>query len=198
MDIELWKPIEGYEGLYEISNLGRVKRLERYTYDSIGRKQSFKEMLIKLHKDSNHYYLKVNLYKNGVGKPFYIHRLVYETFVGEIPEGMQVNHIDENKENNRVDNLNLMTPSQNINWGTRNAKVSAALRGKPKSPEAVAKSVAARSKQVEAIDKITGRVVYVFPSTNEAGRQGFDQGAVAACCRGEIKTHHGFIWRYSQ
>jgi hypothetical protein len=178
MDRE-WKPVEGFEGLYEVSNYGEVKSLERL--DSRG--NHLKEKLLSPGKDSKGY-LRVTLSKNGVVKTFKIHRLVYGTFVGEIPKGIQCNHIDENKENNRVDNLNLMTPKENINWGTHNTRMAAAL-----------------SKAVEAVDKVTGRVVYVFPSTMEAGRQGFNQVAVASCCRNYYNrpgnnVYKGFIWRY--
>lgn len=174
---EQWKPVEGYEGLYEVSNLGEVK--------SLGNNKSRKEKLLKPQKDSNGY-IFVILCKNGVKEYFLVHRLVYKTFVGEITEGLQVNHIDEDKENNRVENLNLMTSKENNNWGTRNRRAAAARINHPQV-----------SKAVEAIDKITGRVVFTFPSTREAQRQGFKSGAVAACCLGKRKTHGGFIWRYA-
>ena len=177
---EQWKPVEGYEN-YMISNLGRVK--------SLNYKRTGKEKLLSLGKDSKGY-LYVNLCKNGVGKPFKINRLVYSTFVEEIPEGLQVNHIDENKENNRLDNLNLMTPKENTRWGTGIARRAAAQKNHPQ-----------KSKVVEAIDKVTGKVVYVFPSTQEAQRQGFDHGAVSQCCRNSFNrpgnnVYKGFIWRY--
>lgn len=168
---EQWKPVEGYEN-YMISNLGRVK--------SLNYKRTGKEKLLSPIKNRQDY-LFVILYKNGVGKSFRINRLVWQTFVGEIPDGLQVNHIDENKENNRLENLNLMTSKENNNWGTRNSRMAAAL-----------------SKPVEAIDKVTGRVVYVFPSTAEAGRQGFHQGHISECCNGELKSYKGFVWRYKK
>ena len=197
---EQWKPIKNYEG-YEVSNFGEVKSLERF--DSRGHRR--KEKLLSPVKNSKGY-LKVDLYKNGVRKNFKIHRLVYSAFVGEIPEDMQVNHLDENKENNRVDNLNLMTSKENNNWGARNAKVAAAKRGKKCSEETKLKIAAALrgkhntkcSKVVEAIDKVTGRVVFVFPSIMEAGRQGFNSGHISDCCNGERKSHKGFIWRYKE
>lgn len=180
-----WKPIEGYEGLYEVSNLGEVKSLN---YNRTGR-----EKLLSLGK--NRYgYLYVQLSKNGFVKVFRINRLVYSTFVGEIPEDMQVNHIDEDKENNRVDNLNLMTPKENIRWGTGIARRADVRRGKPNP-----KVAAAKSKAVQALDKVTGNVVYEFPSTMEAQRQGYgDHRNISACCNGKRKSHGGFIWRYSE
>lgn len=172
---EQWKPVKDYED-YEVSNLGRVK--------SLNYKRTGKEKLMSPGKDSNGY-LKVTLFKNGVGKPFSINRLVWQTFVGEIPPKWDINHLDENKENNHLENLEACSHGDNMRWGTGNARRAAARINHPQM-----------SKVVEAIDKITGKVVFVFPSTMEAGRQGFDHGAVAACCRGERKSHKGFIWRY--
>ena len=166
---EQWKSVKDYEN-YQVSNFGRVKRL--------GNNKNKKEKLLKPQKNNNGY-LHVGLSKNGIKKTFRINRLVYSTFVGDIPDGLEVNHIDENKENNKVDNLNLMTSKENKNWGTANAR-----------------RAAAQSKAVEALDKVTGRVIFTFPSTIEAHRQGFNQGNIAACCRGERKSHKGFIWRY--
>ena len=171
-----WKSVKDYEGLYEVSNYGEVKSLERL--DSRGRK--VKEKLLSPGKTENGY-LYVNLYKNGIKKPVRINRLVYSTFVGDIPDRLEVNHLDENKENNRVDNLNLMTSKENKNWATANARRAAAL-----------------SKAVEAVDMVSGRVVYIFPSTREAQRQGFNSGHVSACCNGKLKSHGGFIWRYKE
>ena len=181
---EQWKPIEGYEN-YQVSNLGEVKSLEKL--DSRGR--HLKEKLLKPQKNSKGY-LFVYLCKNGVGKPFLIHRLVYSAFVGEIPEGLQVNHLDENKENNNLDNLNLMTSKENNNWGTRNRRAGV-------------KIAVTLSKSVEAIDKVTGKVVYVFPSTAEAGRQGFSAGNISQCCRNCFNRqgnniYKGFIWQYKE
>ena len=176
---EQWKTVKDYED-YEVSNLGRVK--------SLGNNKNRKEKLLKP-KKNKWGYLLVTLCKNGIKKYFLVHRLVYSTFVKEIPEGLQVNHIDEDKENNRVENLNLMTSKENNNWGTRNrraaVKIAATLTNHPQ-----------KSKAVEAIDKITGRVVYTFPSTMEAQRQGFHSGNVSECCNGKQKSHKGFIWRY--
>ena len=89
--------------------------------------------------------------------------------------------MDENKENNHLENLEACSHGDNIRWGT-----------------GIARRAAAQSKAVEALDKVTGRVIFTFPSTIEAGRQGFHQGDVAACCRGERKSHGGFIWRYKE
>lgn len=124
-------------------------------------------------------YQKVNLYDNeGKRKMYYIHRVVYEAVTGEpIPENLEINHRSEDKTENFFDNLELVSHKYNMNFGT-----------------GIERQTKARSKQVGAY--INGELIMTFPSTKEAGRNGFDQSSVAACCRGEIKTHKGYTWRY--
>lgn len=105
--MEIWRDIEGYEGLYQVSNYGRVKN----RHNRIIKQETVKGG-----------YHRVHLWKNGKDSHKMISVLVYKTFIGDIPNKMQVNHIDENKDNNNVSNLNLMTPRENCNWGTRNER----------------------------------------------------------------------------
>lgn len=129
-------------------------------------------------------YLQVCLQCEEGKHPFSVHRLIYETFCGSIPQGLEVNHIDENKEENRLSNLNLMTHGDNNNHGTRNARAAAAQRNDPN-----------KSKQVHQYD-LDGNLINTFHSTQEAQREGFNSGKVSQCCRGKLKTHKGFIWSY--
>lgn len=124
-------------------------------------------------------YQVVFLYDNeGNRKMYYLHRVVYESVTGEpIPECYEINHISEDKTENFFGNLELMTPKQNINYGS-----------------GIARRAKTQSKQVGAYKD--GNLVMTFPSTMEAQRQGFNFGNVAACCRGERKTHKGYTWRY--
>lgn len=116
--METWKDIKVKKG-YLISNEGRIKSIDRIIIcanrwgQNIEKKLNGK--LLSQLKDKQGY-MSVCLGKNS--KRYLVHRLVYETFIGEIPEGMQVNHKDENKSNNNVENLNLLTPSENVNYGT--------------------------------------------------------------------------------
>lgn len=119
---EVWKDIIGYEGLYKASNLGRIKSLERLVWNGHVW-HTLKERILKQAKSSNGYYDNVKLSKDGVLKTYNVHRLIYEAHNGVIPDGLQVNHKDENGHNNKLSNLELLTPLENINYGTHNLKV---------------------------------------------------------------------------
>lgn len=112
---EIWKDIKGYEGLYQISNLGRVKSLERRvpfgdSYRSYPEKIKSQE-IIKGYK-------RVNLYKKGKLKKFLVHRLVASSFINEQDGSMQVNHINGVTTDNRLDNLEWTTIKENANHKT--------------------------------------------------------------------------------
>lgn len=125
---------------------------------------------------------------DGKKRNFRWHRVIYIYFNGDIPEGMQINHIDENKQNNALSNLNLMTPKENANWGTRNERCAEKQRGISR-PYVVEKF----SKHVVAVD-IDDNVVLEFPSINEARRNGYYH--VDACCIGKRRTCGGYYWYF--
>lgn len=114
---------------------------------------------------------------------------------GEIPKGMQVNHIDENKLNNALSNLNLMTPKENCNWGTRNERLSKSKINNPKFSKPLAK-----------INLETSEVVATFPSIREVERQfGYDHTTIYRCCNGgfyrkgkwiNITQAYDFGWKF--
>lgn len=138
IDIENWKAVPGYEGKYQVSDLGNVRSLN---YNRTG---EVKVLKIRF----NRRYLFVSLCINGEEKNFYVHKLVWISFNGEIPKGMQINHINENKFDNRLSNLEVVTPKQNLNHGTRNERagksISKALKGKMHSAETKAKMCASQ------------------------------------------------------
>lgn len=117
---EIWKDVKDYEGLYQVSNHGRVRSLGHYTLMKNGRTRFHIGKVIIPHHYSNGY-LFVCLSKRGIYKQILLHRLVLITFNG-IKNGYEVNHIDENKENNRLDNLEWVTHRYNCNYGTRNIR----------------------------------------------------------------------------
>lgn len=194
---ELWKDIEGYEG-YQISNLGRVKSLAK-SWVCKGCVHYQKEKLLKPLKCSEGgKYRIVGLYRNKCVKFHLVHRLVAEAFL-EIPEELkkyigtrklQVNHINEfDKADNRVSNLEWMSAKENINYGTRTKRSANTISEKNKNNPKLSKEVYQYT--------LDNQLVKVWKSTNECGRNGFCQSHVASCCRGERRSHKGFIWSYT-
>jgi len=181
--IEVWKDVKGYEGLYQVSNMGRVKSLERTVIRKNGKKQTIRERILKpiVGQDG---YLLVNLYdSSGKRKSFYAHRLVCETFLDNPENKPCVNHIDENKTNNVVSNLEWCTYKENNNYGTRNARIAKA-------------NVKNKSKPVGQYIR-DGELVKVWQSTMEVQRQlGFDNGVISKVARGKRKTAYGYVWKY--
>lgn len=112
---EIWMPVDGLEGYYEVSNFGRVWSLPRVFIrrGKRGGPYKFRGRMRVLKKDRTGYYWSVALYKNGVRLDFDVHRLVLETFVGPCPEGMVCRHLDGNGKNNCIDNLRWGTPKEN-------------------------------------------------------------------------------------
>lgn len=180
---EIWKDIEGCEGLYQVSNKGQVRSLERIIVDSLGRKRTVHKRILKGCPNTKGY-LCVNIYNTeGKCKHAKIHRLVAEAFIPNPDNKPQVNHKDEIKINNCVDNLEWMTCKENNNYGTRNERMS----------KGVAK---AKSKPVAQYTK-DGILIKVWPSTSEVGRQlELSQSNISAVARGARKTAYGYIWKY--
>ena len=114
---EIWRPIEGYEGLYEVSNTGRVRSLDMYVKCGYGSYRLRKgKVLSPVIKDNG--YLQVGLYYNGKYKMFLVHRLVAQAFIENFDNLPEVNHLDEDKSNNSVDNLEWCDRSYNLKYGT--------------------------------------------------------------------------------
>lgn len=120
---EIWKDIAGYEGLYQVSNLGSVKSIDRKVFGKEHLFVQFKKGKIKKAHLSGKGYLKVVLYKENKPKRCYVHRLVAETFLNNPNNLPQVNHKDENKLNNNVSNLEWCTNKYNCNYGTKNERM---------------------------------------------------------------------------
>ena len=193
---EIWKNVNGYPN-YMVSNNGSVKCLNF-------RGNTNKEIILKPIKQRTGYY-HITLCKEGITKQKLIHRLVYEAFVGEIPDGIQVNHINEDKTDNRLENLNLMKPKENTNWGTANERRIKKQKGKHLSEETKKKISeihkgkynTKKSKSVLQIDKDTNEVIAEFPSTMEIERQlGFLHSNISYCCNGKQKLAYGYKWQF--
>ena len=182
---EIWKDIPEYEGLYQASNLGRIKSLKRFRKGKNGSLVPVKERILKPRLVFGYY--MIGLRKQSTQKKYLVHRLVWITFNGQIPEGLQVNHINEVKTDNKLENLNLMTAKENCNWGTRNERTGKVLKNRKD-----------QSKSVLQYD-LQDNFVKEYPSTHQVEREkGFNQGAINKCCKGKYKTAYGYKWKYKE
>lgn len=170
---EIWKPVVGFEEYYMVSSLGRVKTIERVMVDSKGHTKRVQEK-IKVPSIWKNGYLRMNLYFNGSSKFMYVHRMVAMAFLGDFSETLEVNHKDENKANNSVDNLEWVTRKANIIYGSRLHKIR---------------------KPVVKLS-LEGKMLEGFRGAYETAAQGFDTGHVAKVCKGTSKVHKGFKWAY--
>ena len=126
---EVWKDIKGYEGLYQASNTGRIRSIGRYVKAKNNSRKYMKSTILKGVANDRGYYMVV-LSKEGKKRKIFIHRLVAETFIENLKNYNQVNHIDENKTNNNMDNLEWCTCKYNCNYGTRNKRIGGKMRVK--------------------------------------------------------------------
>ena len=169
--------------------MSKFRNYDNYEIYADGSIYSYiRKKFLKPHTKKNGYQIVHLTDNNGKRKWYFVHRIVWEAVTGSpIPDGMQINHRNEIKTANMISNLELVSPKQNCNFGSRNARIAKAkINGKT-------------SKQVGAFKN--DELVMVFKSTNDAGRNGFDQGNVAKCCRNCYlregnNVFKGFEWRY--
>lgn len=196
---EIWRDIAGYEGKYQVSNLGNIKNLN---YRRTGKERPLKP-IVKV--DGR---LKVDLYKNGKQKEYLVHKLVANAFIPDKTnfkyvdekdklkyidnlDNLEINHKDEHPKNNNVNNLEWCTRKYNNTYGTRCERAGKMIAKANKNHPN-------KSKKVLQYD-LNGNLIKEWPSTREIERQlGFDSSHIAGCCRGERKTAYGFIWRYKE
>lgn len=173
---EIWKDIKGFEGFYMVSNMGRVKSLPRMSNNS--RYVSEEKILSPRVCGTQREYLSVALHANGKTKQMKIHRLVAEAFIPNPNDYKEINHKDENKGNNNVENLEWCTRSYNVNYGSRSEKQAIHFR----------KTVVALSPE--------GTVLREFESVKAAGEwASVDSSNISRAIRGN-RMSKGYIWRY--
>lgn len=181
---EIWKDIAGYEGLYQVSNLGNVKSLN---YNHTGKP---KKLAFKRHKSG---YLTVMLCKDGKNKNRSIQTLVANSFIENPDCKPCVNHIDGNKENNTVGNLEWVTYSEN----TRHA-IEIGLRGDGRFMSGRTGALNPLSKHVNQFTK-DGEFVKEWDCISDVARHfGCNPCTIVNCCAGRIKSCKGYVWRYAE
>jgi hypothetical protein len=185
---EEWLPVSGYEGLYEISNLGRVKSLER-TKINHGKLQRVPERILRPGRASTGYYT-VALNRDGVSVSHCIHVLVATAFVeGRTDEKCVVNHKDETRHNNVSSNLEWCTQEYNLSYGRapQNRKQTLLRKGtwnKPPRPVVLMRG---------------GCIVASFESLNEASRQtGIHLSSIWKQCAGRTRRTSDDGWYYAE
>lgn len=168
---EIWKDIQGYEGLYQVSNLGRIRSLDRYVHHPKGGERLSKGQIIKPGATRKGY-LFVTLAKENEVRPKRINRLVAEAFLPN-PQNLEVvNHKDENKANNTVDNLEWCSVEYNNRYTL--------------------------AKPVLQFD-LSGKLVAEYQAISDASRgTGINLSNIAQCCMGKRHTAGKFIWRYKE
>lgn len=191
MDKEIWKPIKGYEGLYEVSNQGNVRSLNRV--DRLGRFYEGKILnIVEVKKTENYVSCVVGLHKNGRAKNMCVGRLVAEAFIPNPENKPQVDHRDANPKNNIVSNLRWVYPYENSNNPlTKKHQSEAAKKRKhqKRSPDwesPIGKSVVAYK---------NGKVFNRWPSIAKAALElGLDSGSVSKAAHKIRKTCGGLTW----
>lgn len=175
--MEIWKDVVGYEGLYQVSNMGNVKSITRKVPFKRGTKTVVGRNMLK-HTDKGGY-LFVILSKNNVHRFKKVHRLVADAFIqneGNLPF---INHIDECKKNNHVSNLEWCDWQYNNTYGSRVER--------------------ARLKQVKAVIQCdrNGDFIRKWGSLTEASSTlHIHNGSISECCKGKRKTAGGYVWKY--
>lgn len=168
--LEIWKTINNYPD-YMVSNLGRVKSIERYV-DNNGGFQHLPERILKIEVNKlRHNYCQVHLSKDGKVTTKKVHRLVAEAFIPNPNSLPQINHKDCNVLNNCVDNLEWCDQQYNNDWSI--------------------------SKKVLQFDK-KGKLLNTYQSTVKAAKAvGADPSNICRCCNGVLKTSKGYVWKYA-
>lgn len=182
---EVWKDVVGYEGLYQVSNLGRVKMLSRNVLANKS-VRTIKEHIITQHI-SQKGYLYVCLWDNNKGKKVYVHKIVLSSFLRGKGIGEECNHLNENRTDNRLNNLEWCSHKYNINYGERTKKHSKSMKNH-------------KSLSVPVIQlSLNNEYIAEYPSLREAGRvMNRSFTSIKECCKGRCKSAFGFKWMYKQ
>ena len=182
LGFEVWQDIPGYEGLYQASTYGRVRSLDRIA--SNGQAMIlYKGRTLSLNLGTDGYY-HTSLYRDGRRKQVSVHVILASIFLPKRFGKTQVNHKDEKKLNNTIDNLEWMSPKENANYGTRNIRVI-----KTKKERGLIK-------KVSMID-LEGNFIKSFDSILEAADFVHGKSSnICCCCNNKAKTAYGYKWRY--
>lgn len=204
--MEVWKDVKGYEGLYQVSNLGRVKSLKRQRNANLmySKTATVPERILKYGVSQG--YLAVTLAKNKVNTKIRVHKLVAINFIPNPENKPYINHKDGNKHNNAVDNLEWATPKENtkhaIDYGLINCMCT--FEGHRHTEETKKRMRESRkwgsSKYHRVISQYTkdGKFIKEWNGFVEIEKVlGYDRRNLQSCCKNKIPSAYGYIWRYA-
>lgn len=170
--MEQWKDIPGYEGLYQVSDYGNVWNVKKNRYHTLEKLPSG--------------YIRTRLNSGSHSKTFYVHRLVAEAFVPNPNNYPEVNHIDEQKWHNFVNNLEWVTRLQNVHHGT----------GRSRARQRI---IETRRRIPVVRMSLSGEVIKEYPSASAASEDGFtSSGYICSACKGKTKSAYGYLWKYKK
>jgi len=187
MQKEIWKDIVGYEGMYEVSSFGRVRSLDRRLRN--GRLHTGSVLKTRIARNG---YELVSMYADGMQKTDTVHRIMAQAFIPNPDNLPQINHKDENKANNAVDNLEWCDSAYNNNYGNHIRRIMETESWKPN----LEKALATRPKSVLCLNQ-SGDIVSRYESARAAAKElGINPSNISACCLGKQKSAKGFTWKY--
>lgn len=197
---EIWKDIPGYEGLYKVSSFGRVRSFAES--NPINRRNR----ILKQYFDGKGNYLFVGLHRDGKVKLRNVHRLVAEVFIPNPDRLPQVNHKDECKTNNRVENLEWCSRSYNSRYGGSRERM---IKSRIANNDARAMVEKAKKTKLQRHTRdaekpiiqfsLSGDLIRRWRSATEIERElGFSRAGIARCCTGVYSQAYGYLWRYDK
>lgn len=194
MEHEIWKDIKGYEGHYQVSNLGNV-RCMHYGRKRQNPNRGTIQNLVQL--ENNHGYLFVRLFKDGIKASVLIHRLVAMAFIPNPDNKPQIDHINTNPKDNRVSNLRWVTRKENINNPITLEKIRKATKNNHIPIYGLEKAHTNNKKPVLMIEPKSGSVISEFSCAKEASIiTGIISQSISSTCTGRRKTAGGFVWKH--
>ena len=194
---EIWKDIEGFEGFYQVSSLGRVRSLDRIVVNSRYGYQSLKGRILRQHKNGDGYF-HIGLNKDNHRKKYETHRLVAQTFIPNPENKAEVDHINTKRDDNRIENLRWATRKENQNNSLTLKKRSDSMKGDKHPMYGKLGKTNPNSKAIYQVS-MDGNIIRKWNALSEAERQtGTDESSISRCCQGKLNAAGGYRWLYAE